>query len=564
MSERNAPKDPTAKGSSFYIFKNKDIVANPTEDGTGVQFIFLSDGRLETFAKLVGNITDEDMIANLGTFDSFVNMVAGIGISIESEDRENEINFAFQMYGKTDPYVSGTTINVSCIPDGMEHIVWLDDVQWTGDDDKPGQIRYEFAKSEIFANVSVRFYLREGFNAPELEEDEDIDFESDAYKAIIEKSLVSTGNNQRLKNFLEKTKRGEEVTVAFIGGSITQGAGAIPINTKAYAYQTYQQFKNEFGVNDNVKFIKGGVGGTPSELGMIRFERDILREGLVKPDLVVIEFAVNDEDDETKGRCYECLIRKALSLSEDTAVILMFAVFADDWNLQERLSPCGVRYEIPMVSARDAVVEQFYKKYGEGKVLGKNQFFYDTFHPTNAGHKIMADAIMNLIRTVDAQPMDEKVDWTTKEPVFGTDFTNVRLLDKKTNYDKIISVNQGSFDKVDEDLQRVELDDEFSATPEFPYNWHHTAGADPFVMKIKCKALLLVSKDSGSAEYGKAKVLVDGKEMLVADPRIVGWTHVHAQIVFTEEETKEHTVEISMVEGDEDKLFTILGFGFVD
>ena len=33
---------------------------------------------------------------------------------------------------------------------------------------------------------------------------------------------------------------------------------------------------------------------------MIRFDRDVLREG-EQPDLVVIEFAVNDEGDETKG-----------------------------------------------------------------------------------------------------------------------------------------------------------------------------------------------------------------------------------------------------------------------
>ena len=49
-----------------------------------------------------------------------------------------------------------------------------------------------------------------------------------------------------------------------------------------------------------MKFIKAGVGGTPSELGMIRFDRDVLRDGQ-QPDIVVIEFAVNDEGDETKG-----------------------------------------------------------------------------------------------------------------------------------------------------------------------------------------------------------------------------------------------------------------------
>lgn len=46
---------------------------------------------------------------------------------------------------------------------------------------------------------------------------------------------------------------------------------------------------------------------------MIRFDRDVLREG-ERPDIVVIEFAVNDEGDETKGVCYESLVRKVLKL----------------------------------------------------------------------------------------------------------------------------------------------------------------------------------------------------------------------------------------------------------
>ena len=79
---------------------------------------------------------------------------------------------------------------------------------------------------------------------------------------------------------------------------------------------------------ESVHFVKAGVGGTPSELGMLRFDRDVLRDGTVKPDIVVVEFAVNDEGDETKGVCYESLVRKILTLPWHPAVVLLFAVFA--------------------------------------------------------------------------------------------------------------------------------------------------------------------------------------------------------------------------------------------
>lgn len=42
---------------------------------------------------------------------------------------------------------------------------------------------------------------------------------------------------------------------------------------------------------------------------MIRFDRDVLRRE-EQPDLVVIEFAVNDEGDETKGTAMKALYVK--------------------------------------------------------------------------------------------------------------------------------------------------------------------------------------------------------------------------------------------------------------
>ena len=106
---------------------------------------------------------------------------------------------------------------------------------------------------------------------------------------------------------------------------------------------------------------------------MLRYERDVLKNGKVTPDLVVIEFAVNDEGDETHGECFDSLARKIYNGPGNPAVILLYSVFSDDNNLQDRLSPVGFAYDIPMVSVKDAVVPEFYKK--DGRVLSKNQYF---------------------------------------------------------------------------------------------------------------------------------------------------------------------------------------------
>lgn len=562
MTGPKAPKDPTAKGSSFYICRQKEIQGNPMPDGRYLQFIYLNDVRLITFAKMVGNISDEKMLENLRTAEGFLNMVAGIGVTVEAQDRDQAVQFYFQMYGKTDPNHPGNTIHVPCRLDGMEQIIWLDDYEWNDDNDVPGQIRFEFERPESMAVTDIRLYLREGYTAPEQEKFDKVDTGSPEYRDMLKRSLMSVGNYARLKKVIDKAKRGEEVTISFIGGSITQGAGAIPIHIKSYAYQTWERFREAFG--GKVRLIKAGVGGTSSELGMIRYERDVLREGSVTPDLVVIEYAVNDEGDETKGVCYESLIRKALSTSEETAVVLLFAVFADDWNLEERLSPVGERYELPMVSIRQAVVEQFYQKSGEGRVLSKSQFFYDSYHPTNIGHTIMADCLTNLFRQVDEMPAVEETDWRSKEPLMGDTFTNVRLADKHSNTDKLKDISAGSFSETDKELHYAEQDDRLEGVPQFPYNWQHVKGSEPFSMWIFCKALLVVSKDTGEVDAGKARVVVDGREVLILNPREIGWTHCNAQILFAEDEPAEHEVVISMLPGDEEKKLTILGFGYVE
>lgn len=62
----------------------------------------------------------------------------------------------------------------------------------------------------------------------------------------------------------------------------------------------------------------------------------------------------------------------------------------------------GDLYDLPMVSIRDAVTPQFSLKCGEGRILSKNQFFYDIFHPNNTGHTIMADCLQYLFERCDA------------------------------------------------------------------------------------------------------------------------------------------------------------------
>ncbi len=573
-----APKDPTRKRPFFYILKDKEIFGAPQPDGSFAHFLYMDMGRLTDAARLTGNVTDEEMIENLTTRAGLQKMVHSIGVSVSCEEAAEKTKFVAEMYPNT-PGEEVTVIEAELTMDGMETVIGLDGIDWKDGDRELGQIRFLFNKEGLCATTDVRFYLNDGFEAPEQPEEVAVDFASEGYKKMIANSLMQTGNTERLRKVLNKAASGENVTLSFIGGSITQGAGAIPINEKCYARVFYEDFVKRYMKGGECTFVKAGVGGTPSELGMIRFERDVLRDGNAKPDLVVIEFAVSDEGDETQGVCYESLVRKALALPWKPAVVLLFAVFSNDWNLQDRLSPVGRNYGLPMVSVLDAVSPQFPLMPSEGRVISKNQFFYDVYHPSNLGHQIMADCLSNLVDKVsageetgagagDAVGFGAGADMSAIAPVIGADFECIELLDRKEmdalkDRFEVVIDDEGSFTEKDTDLQAVEMDKAIEMIPEFPHNWCHPEGAGTaaFKMTVSCRKLLLVFKDSASASHGTAEVFVDGKLIREADPHVNGWTHCNAVVLLNEEKSSRRQVEIRMKEGHEEKKFTILGFG---
>lgn len=564
MNGPKAPKDPTKKRPAFCIMRDKMVCGSPQPDGSGVSFIYEDNGRLNDAARIIGSITDEEMIGMLSKVESFRELVHSIGVTAESSDNDM-IGFDFQMYGHKDPYSSGTTISMNVPTDGMEHVMVLNDYKWSDDDNVPGQIRFKFKKGGDMGTVTVRLYLNDGYTAPVEEEINPVDFSSKEYKEIIGKSLLNKGNNVRIKKAIDKARNGEDVTLAFIGGSITQGAGATPINKECYAYKIFKGFCELTGRNldDNVHYSKAGVGGTPSELGILRYDRDVTKSGKVAPDIVVVEFAVNDEGDETKGEFYDSLVRKIYNGPGSPAVILLFAVFSNDFNLQERLSPVGYAYNLPMVSTKDSVVEQFAKKQSEGRVVSKSQFFYDCFHPTNVGHTIMADGVINLFEKCDESPYDsEGVDISKIKAPLGDEFENIIVCDRKDNPVNAV-IEAGDFTDTDVKIQAVERDLDLSTTPQFPDNWFYTGTSDkkgvPFKVDVCCSAFVIIYKDSSDITVGEADVYADGEKKLTINPREIGWIHCNPLIVFRGAKSEVHHIEV--VPKDPTKEFTILGFG---
>lgn len=205
---------------------------------------------------------------------------------------------------------------------------------------------------------------------------------------IIGRSLVSEGDLSRLDAVFAKAKRGEPVTLGFIGGSITEGAIATKPDRR-YVNRVVEWWQKSF---PQTKFtlVNAGIGATNSIYGSLRAQRDLLSKN---PDFVVVDFGVNDQAGPEPAESYEGLIRQILQQPQRPAVVLLFMSRDDGINAQEWQSKIGGHYQLPMVSYRNAFWPEMQSGRISWPVIGA-----DYIHPNDQGHACTAAFITALLQ----------------------------------------------------------------------------------------------------------------------------------------------------------------------
>lgn len=372
------------------------------------------------------------------------------------------------------------------------------------------------------------------------EQDEETVF-TDMENTMIQNSLLAEGNNYMVKKVLEKAQNGEDVTIAFIGGSITEGYNAG--TTEIYAKLVYDYIASEYGTGDNVHYVNAGLSGTPSSLGLIRSDRDVFS---YEPDLVFIEFAVNDGTSTIDDTGLESLVRKTLEQPNEAACILLFSVIKSGYTCQDNMNIIGFNYDLPRISVKNAIWE-----YIENGELAWETWSNDESHPNEYGQKLYAQFIINYFKTIEGKEIDEAPSYPDKA-VKGFDYSDMIMIDRSMNLDAITLTQNGSFS-------------EKGDLASFNEGWMHEAGAesnDSFTFTYTGKALFLVYKDTTNAAYGTAEVYIDGEYQLSLYANTDdGWNNPVPELILRGNEPETHTVEIRMAEDSLDKNFSILALG---
>lgn len=358
-----------------------------------------------------------------------------------------------------------------------------------------------------------------------------------------------------LPNFLAKANTpGADLKIGYLGGSITAQNGWRP-KTLAHFRKTYPQAK--------FSEINAAIGGTGSDLGVFRIKQDVLDD---KPDLLFVEFAVNDggAQPEQIFRCMEGIVRqtwKALpdcdicfvyTLTQALAPAMIDGKFQRSASAMEKIAD---HYGIPTIHmgmevaklAKEGKIEwkaKLPKTDEEKKKLeGKFVFAPDSVHPhVETGHELYLAAIvrsLDPIKTASKSPAPH----TLAAPFIATNYEQAKLLP----------------------LTAAKLSPGFKLldpkTDDFGKRWAnrmttlHKASQPGDTITFKFKGTRCSIYDIVGPDCGQIIVTLDDKPAKIV-PRFDAYSTYHrlgAMVIGSDLEDKIHTVKLEIHPGQPDK-----------
>lgn len=308
----------------------------------------------------------------------------------------------------------------------------------------------------------------------------------------------------RLKNLMKRAANGESLVIGFLGGSITQGSlSSTPKN--CYAYLVYEWWKKSFP-NAAFSFVNGGIGGTTSHYGGARAWKDVL---CYRPDIVTVDFSVNDDANEFFEETYEGTIRRLLAAPSAPAVVVLNNVFYDTGkNAQDYHNRIADHYGIPHVSIKDTV----YPDVESGKIV-RADITPDNLHPNDKGHRLVADEICKLLDSIKAEMEEEMIAGENIEGKSTKTEASVLLpaplTENAYEHSRLIQIqdNEAILDGflVDPIEKKGMLDI-------FKNGWTAAHTNDKISFEIECSCLAVQYRKSVQQPVPKAKAVIDGDE----------------------------------------------------
>lgn len=329
---------------------------------------------------------------------------------------------------------------------------------------------------------------------------------------------------------LSKLQNDGPLTLMFLGGSITAG-----FDGEKYLDEPYPELLRKYLVEKyptrEIKCVNLSVPAYMSAMGL--FEYAAHAED-IRPDIVFIEFAVNDNFDRFNAENYESLVRRIIGSDWHPAAVSVNCCRSDGTTCEAYMREIADYYGLPSVSLKAAL------ETSENADIYTN----DGIHLHKGGHEL----IFMLTKSIFENAYNGRYCEIHDECCYGNSLEKIGFYDSRnldiTSYGDFLPCEIGKFEG----------------------GLSHRHGKEPLKFTFSgdmhygvLSIVYIINSDPKL--YGSADIIINGKICTVLDGySIYGWDNpVCFGAVF--EKSSEISVEIRMHRGDEDKRFDIVGFG---
>lgn len=312
----------------------------------------------------------------------------------------------------------------------------------------------------------------------------------------------------RYQNFLHKLKNGENASIVFLGGSITFGFGITEESRFDMLFRSTLQTQYP---EATIRVHNLSLPGVPSIFGLYQTVQYVKK---YEPDLVFIEFAINDMKNFEHQSAFEGMVRFCLELPNAPAVALLLAKSDVGYTCENYMDMVADHYSIPSVLIGQAV----------DALPSWDLYSSDYGHPHEGGHQYIAQ-LMNTLTELSQKtpplslPLPEEAfcDFVLKDLTF---------------------------------LNRT-------------WTCSETEHPEDFTFEGTFSRLFLLFFKSPEDIFGTAEICIDGTvfDTLTAY-HINGWERAFSQILDIGEEPAFHKVTIRMQKGEQNKCFALLNIGY--
>lgn len=352
----------------------------------------------------------------------------------------------------------------------------------------------------------------------------------------------------RLTAVFEKARCGLDITVGAIGGSVTEAFASSDPLKASYGGLLTRWIQEQFP-SCNVRFVNAGLGATGSVIGVHRATEQLLP---YEPDIVLVDFSVNDPETRQAAEAYESLLYRCLTAKTQPAVVCVSMVdfreseFGSNFS-QELHRDIARHYGVPLISVKDEIRPLVYA----GEIVPE-RYWPDKVHPNDEGHQTIFSLLRDYFQAVLTSGGEPVSQWPLpRDPLFSRRFAQADLL---TNQ-RIQAVSLGSFRVDNEAFYRL------------PYGWRYDgSGRLPLVFRVRARTVGLLYQMVTDGAHGTAGIAVfdheTGKEWPVEEISCDfqgGWgCYPEYRLLARSEDTHTYTVELRPVEGQKFSLLGIL------